>query len=164
MKVVTNEISKRGLNPRLTQALEFQNREYYSIEEIDRYCELINRLHYPVCNKQNGRLNGTLTAEVMSFIIISQYKKKVHIGCPDCFDMLSNAALSKTVVLGWWAVPWGIVRAVQSIIINIKSKRTNHMETPNQFLRHFVLSDIGETELYKDDKESLSRVMRRVLE
>jgi predicted nucleic-acid-binding Zn-ribbon protein len=158
LEIAKNEIIKRGLNPRLSQALDVQNKAY-TIEELDVYCNLVNSLSCPICDKEGGRLNGTLTAEVMSFIIITQYKKKIHIGCPDCLDKLNNAALNKTLALGWWGFPWGIVRSIQAVIANIKSKRTNHLNTPNQFLRSFVLSNIGQIEAYKGDKTRLRQVV-----
>lgn len=163
LEIAREEVTKRGLNPRFTRALEVQNKTY-TIEELDVYCNLINSLNCPICGRDNERLNGTLTAEVMSFIMVSQYKQKVHIGCPDCLDNLNNAALNKTAALGWWAFPSGVIKSIQAISINARSKRTNHQETPNQFLRSFVLSNIGQIEAYKGDEASLRQVIAGKLE
>jgi predicted nucleic-acid-binding Zn-ribbon protein len=163
LEIAKNEIIKRGLNPGLSKALDVQNKTY-TVEELHVYCNLVNSLSCPICHKKGDRLNGTLTAEVMSFIILTRYKKKIHIGCPNCLDKLNNAALTKTIVFGWWGFPWGIIRSVQAIITNIKSKRTHHLDTSNQFLMSFVLSNIGQLEAYKGDKNRLGEVIATVLE
>ena len=64
-------------------------------------------------------------------------------------------ALIKTVILGWWGFPWGIIRTIQAIGINTKNKNTNDQQEPNDFLRSFVISNIGQIEAYKNDKEKL---------
>ncbi|NML39622.1 hypothetical protein HHL17_20650 [Chitinophaga sp. G-6-1-13] len=163
LDIAKNEIRKRGLNPRFSKALDVQNKTY-TIEEIDSYCNLINNLNCPICDSVSEKLNATLTAEVMSFIIITQYKKKIHVGCPDCLDELNNSALNKTIALGWWGFPWGIIRSIQAITLNIKSKRSNHMDSPNQFLRSFILSNIGQLEVHKGDRTNLRHVIAKVLE
>jgi hypothetical protein len=163
LAIAKNEINKRGLNPRLSMALDVQNKTH-TIEEIDAYCNLINNLNCPICDSGADKLNATLTAEVMSFIILTQYKEKIHIGCPGCLDKLNNAALSKTIALGWWGFPWGIIRSIKAIAVNIKSKRSNHMGSPNEFLRSFILSNIGQLEAYKGDRTNLRQVISGIFE
>ncbi len=61
--------------------------------------------------------------------------------------------------MGWWGIPWGIIRTIQSIKHNIRCKKTNHLETPNQYLRGFTLTKIGQLETYKDDKSKLQQLI-----
>lgn len=159
LAIAKNEIAKRGLKGGYANALEVQNKTY-TVGEIDAYCSLINNLKCPVCEGSSSRLNGTFTTEVMSFILITQTKTKVHVGCPDCLDELNNAALGKTAVLGWWSF-MGIFKTIGAIIDNIKHKRANHQESPNTALRSFVLSNIGLIELHKNDSAALYQVIAK---
>lgn len=160
MEVVKTEIKKRGLDENIAKGVEAQNK-IHSIEEIDAYCDVLSKLSCPICGSATERLNGTMTGEVMSFVFFTWYKKKVKVGCPHCLDKANENALITTAVLGWWGFPWGLVRTPQAILLNIKSKRTNHAYEHNKYLRTFVLSIIGELETYKEDKERLSKIIAR---
>ena len=95
----------------------------------------------------------------MSFIFITQYRKELKIACPDCLDKANSDALIKTAVLGWWGIPWGIIRTIQAIGQNIKSKKTHHLDEPNNYLRSFILARVGQFETYKDDKVKLREII-----
>jgi hypothetical protein len=157
-EVVKEEIKKRNLDPNIAKGVDAQQKSY-TVSEIDAYCDIIQKLPCPTTGSTSENLNATLTAEVMSFIIFTQYKKKIVVGSPDTLDKANNTALIKTALLGWWGIPWGIIRTIQAIGINLKNKRTNRLNTPNDFLRSFVLSKIGQIETYKDNKEKLLEII-----
>jgi len=157
-EVVKEEIQSRKLDNNIIRGVEAQNRNY-TIEDVDKYCEMIQKLHCPTCESSSQNLNGAMTGEVVSFILLTQYKKKIKIGCPDCLDKANNAALIKTAALGWWGLPWGIIRSIQGIALNLKSKRTNHLGTPNNYLRTFVLSKVGQLETYKEDQAKIQALI-----
>src|ERR1700712_4394880 len=77
-EVVLEEIKKRNLNSEIGNAVQAQNKSY-TIEEIDEYCELIRNLNCPVCGSSSSKLNGTMTSEVMSFVLFTQYSRKLKI-------------------------------------------------------------------------------------
>jgi hypothetical protein len=158
MEVVKAEIKKRGLGEGIIQAVEAQNKDL-TIQEIDAYCDLVSNLSCPVCGSSSERLNATLTSEVMSFIFFTQFKKTIKIGCGHCLDKANENALIKSAVLGWWGFPWGVIRTPGAIASNIKSKRTNHLQEHNDYLRGFVLSRIGELETYRHDKGRLHQIV-----
>jgi hypothetical protein len=162
LEIAKNEIKRRGMNPHFATALDVQNRSH-NIEEIDYYCSLINGLNCPICGNGTDKLNATLTAEVMSFIVLTSYRKKIHVGCPDCLDKVTNSALIKTIVLGWWGFPWGVIRSIQAIILNFKNKQSNHADSPNERLRSFALSNIGQLEAYKDNPAKLNQLISELL-
>lgn len=157
-EVVKEEIQKRGLDANIIKGLEAQNKAF-EIKEIDIYCNIVQNLNCPVCGSASQKLNATLTGEVISYILLTQCKKKIIVACPDCLDKASKAALTKTATLGWWGIPWGIFRTIQYITLNLKSKKANHLDTPNKFLRSFVLSRIGQLETYKNNKEKLQQII-----
>ena len=135
------------------------NQRTFTLAEIDAYCELIRKLDCPVCRASDVKLNGTLTSEVVSAIVLTRYKKKIKVACPDCLDKANSHAITTTAVLGWWGIPWGIIRTIQALAANMKSKQTNHIEGPNQYLRSFVLSKIGQVETYKEDDRRLQEII-----
>lgn len=100
-----------------------------------------------------------MTAEVMSFILFTHYQKKIIVGSPKSLNKKNLSAIIKTLLLGWWGFPWGPIRTIQAIFINIKNQRTSKQETPNNYLRSFVLSKIGEIETYKYNKEKLQQII-----
>lgn len=160
MYIVKAEIRRRGLDENIAQGVEAQNRTY-TLEEIDIYCDIVSRLSCPTCGSTTERLNATLTGEVTSVIFFTAYNKKIKVGCPQCLDKANNNALTKTALLGWWGIPWGIIKTVQSIALNLKSKRTNHSQDHSEYFRSFALSTIGELETYKDNKDKLQEIVTR---
>jgi hypothetical protein len=156
--IVKEEITKRKLDSRISTLVEAKNKNYTE-GEIEQYCYIIQKLRCPICQDATQNLNATLTGEVVSFVVFTWRKKALIIGCPDCLDKANRAALAKTAVLGWWAIPWGIIRSIQYIRLNIKNRETNHFQAPNGFLRRFVVSKIAEIETYKEDKEKLQQII-----
>lgn len=158
--IVKEEIRKRGLNANIARGIEAQTKTY-TIEDIDRYCDIICKLSCPTCGNDTQRLNATLTGEVISFVILTNYRTSIQLGCPGCLHKANNDALMKTVLLGWWGIPWGIIRTIHSIILNVRNKRLSHTAEHTEYLRTYALNRIGELEAYKDDKEQLQQIVRR---
>ena len=158
LEVVKEEILKRKLDTSVIKGLEAQNKTY-TIEEVDKYCNIIRQLNCPTCGTSHTPLNATMTSEVMSFILVTKWSKKLRVACPNCLDRANESALTKTALLGWWGIPWGFIRSIQAIGQNVRNKKTNHSDTPNDFLRSYALSKIGELETYKDNKEKLQQII-----
>nr|WP_295876528.1 hypothetical protein [uncultured Chitinophaga sp.] len=163
LKVVKEEIAKRGINSRLADVLDIQNRSL-SEDEIDDYCALLSHLHCPVCGSNRTKLNATLTAEVTSFIFITEYKTKIRVACPACLDKLNDSALMTTRIFGWWALPWGIIKSRQAISVNNRSKQNNHKSIPSLYLKWFVVCCKGQLELHKHDRTALINIISHALE
>jgi|APLak6261672720_1056091.scaffolds.fasta_scaffold18238_1 hypothetical protein len=157
-EIIKEEVAKRKLDTNILKGVEAQNKSY-SIEEIDKYCNLVQTLSCPICKTNSEKLNATMTSEVVSAIVFSTKNKKIKVGCPSCLDKANNSALTKSVLLGWWGIPWGIFWTIKAINDNLKSKRTNHIDTPNDYLRGFTVSKIGQLETYKDDKTKLQQII-----
>lgn len=160
VELVKTEIRKRGLDENITKGVVAQNRTY-SIEEIDAYWDIISNLSCPVCGSTTEKLNATMTGEVISVIFFTQYSRKIKVACPHCLDKANEKALTKSVLLGWWGIPWGIIHTIRAINLNLKSKQTNHSHSHNDYLRSFILTSIGELETYKENKEQLQKILTR---
>lgn len=162
IEIVKAEMEKRKLplTAEILRGVEAQNREY-SLEEIDAYCDVICNLGCPRCGDNTFRLNGTLTAEVISFVFFTQYKKYLKIACGNCLHQYNNSALTKTALLGWWGIPWGIIYSIRALHLNWTSKQNNHNAAHNESLRNFVLQHIGAIETYREDELALQQLLQR---
>ena len=156
--IIQEEVAKRKLDTNILKGVEAQNKSY-PIEEIDKYCNIVQNLSCPICKTNSEKLNATMISEVLSAIVFSTKNKKLKVGCPSCLDKANNRALTKSILLGWWGIPWGIFWTIKAINDNLKSKKTNHLDTPNDYLRSFTISKIGQLETYKDDKQRLQQII-----
>lgn len=137
-----------------------QNKKY-TIDEIETYSELLRGLPCPICGNTHKKLNGTTLHTVRSFILLTTYKAKPVVACPDCLDKKNKDAIISTALLGWWGVPWGILKTPVYIYRNIKAKKQHRSPTPNNTILAFTLGNIGEIEAYKNDIEMLKEIIGR---
>lgn len=157
LQVVQEEIARRNLGENISNAVNAQNRQF-TLEEIDAYCALIQDLPCPVCGSSGVQLNGTLVTEVVSFVFITQYQKNIKVACPDCLDIISSRASSRTAVTGWWSFR-GMIWTIEALGSNRKSQSAHRSVTPNNALRSFVCSVIGEIEAHKDNRDLLRKMI-----
>jgi hypothetical protein len=101
-----------------------------------------------------------MSTNVMSFILITHRKKKFIIAYPDCLDKANNDALTKTALLGWWGLPWGIIRTIQALISNSKMKKQNRLSDANKLLLAFVEKRVGLIEINKNSPEYLQLMIQ----
>lgn len=156
--ILKDELRNRNIDTAVIKAVEKQN-DRMTVAELDAYCELLRMLPCPVCGGTDHKLNATLVSEVMSFLVITHYKRQVKIACPPCLDKAINSALTTSAFLGWWGLPWGIIRTIQAISKNISSKKQHHFETPNDYMRAFAINNIGSVERHKYSPRDLQQLI-----
>ena len=157
--IIENEIKKRNLNPDILKGAIAQNRDY-PIEEIENYSNLLRDLPCPVCESMQEKLNGTISHTVKSFLIFTTYGTEPTIACPKCLDKKNDDAIMSSALLGWWGIPWGILKTPLYIYRNMKAKKENRQDSPNSVLLSYTLANIGEIETYKNDKEALRKIIK----
>lgn len=119
--------------------------------QLNEYCTLLRSQLCPICSSSSQKLNAAKTGKVISAVFITRYEKKNIIACPDCLDKANQKALYASVFLGWWGIPWGIIRTINAIILNNKSLKENRMNGPNPALISIITSNAGKLELIKND-------------
>ncbi len=159
-EIVKAEVQKRGLGANIVDGMKAQNKPM-SADDFDALGNLARGLDCPACGSSAQPLNATLTAEVQSYIFLTRYNKKLKVACPDCLDKASNKALLTTALLGWWGIPWGLIRTPVALYRNFKSKQSNRLEETNNYLRAFVLARVGLFEAYKHNKEKLQQIISK---
>lgn len=158
-EIIENEIKKRNLDPDLLKVLVAQN-EQHTIEDIYHYAELLRNLLCPICFNTHDKLNGTIYYTIKSIIITTLTQTKVIIACPDCLDKQNRKAIVSCLLLGWWGIPWGILKTPVYIYRNLKAKEENRMSDPNGPLLSFTADHIGEIKAFENNSEKLDDVIR----
>jgi hypothetical protein len=161
IQVLQDEIKRRGLSDGLIDGIKIQTKEI-SEDELLAYSELLRRRPCPVCNSASTKLNATMTAAVVSYIIMTSYEEKLVIACPNCLDKANKNAMIKTFLLGWWGFPSGIYRTIKALLHNKKMKSQTRLEEPNDYFKEFVLAQVGTIEANKTNNERLQLLVKNL--
>jgi len=161
IQVMQEEIKSRGLSIDLLKGIEVQ-RKAISESELVEYCELLRTQPCPVCGSTSSRLNATMTGNVVSFIVFTNYEKKLLVACPDCLAKANKNAMIKSALLGWWGFPWGIIKTIQALIFNNKLSGQTRIAEPNDMLKGFVIGQIGTIEANKTNPERLNLLLKNL--
>lgn len=158
MEMVKEEIRRRGLHDGLVNSIDVQQKTFTSAE-IDQYCALIQNLPCPVTGSTAVKLNATLIAETISYIVMTHYNTQILVASPEVLKKANNKAMIKSALLGWWGIPNGIISTIRALAVNASNKKNAYRQEPTEHLRTFVLSRIGEIEAYKHDQAMLSKII-----
>lgn len=139
--LLQEELGVRGLAEMAKKEIDAQFR-VLSAGEIEEYCALIQAAPCPICYSSTTPLNATVTSKVSSFIFLTTWKEELVIACPNCLDKLTESATSHSIIVGWWGLPWGIIRTVKAIRSNKKMARSHHVPYPNASLTTFVRGNV----------------------
>ena len=159
VSIIENEIKKGNLDPGLLNGLIAQN-EQHSIEDIYHYAELLRNCPCPICNNTRDKLNGTIYHSIKSIIVMSITETRWIIACPDCLDKQNRKAIVSCSLLGWWGIPWGILKTPVYIYRNLKVKGENRVTDPNGSLLSFTADNIGQIKAFENNPEKLKNVIK----
>ena len=159
LELLKEELRTRGLAETAEKAIEVQFK-VVSEADIAEYCALLQALPCPVCRSTAQPLNATLTSKVMSFLVLTTWKKQLAIACPTCLDKLNRDASTSSALLGWWGFPWGVIRTVQALIANGKMLKNNHAPHPNDLLKSFVAGNVGRIETVRNSPADLQALIK----
>ena len=155
LKIIEKEIRIRNLNKDLINGLYAQNKTYTS-EELKYYSDIIRALPCPICESNSTKLNGTCFEEITGFVFVIVNKVAARIACPNCLDKIIEDANQNTLLMGWLDLPFGLLKTYFIIRKNNKIKLENRIDSANNSLNSFVLGNIGEIELIKNNPQKLN--------
>jgi len=158
LPLLIEEIKRRNLSPAILDGME-RLLKIPTNEELAEYSLLLQKQPCPVCNTKTKRLNAGMTSETVSAILFSTSRKSLYIACPDCLNRFKSNANSKTLMLGWWGLPWGPIRTIQSLMFNSRIAKTYYLETPNNIFQNYIYQNIGAIEAAKDNAIKLKNLM-----
>jgi hypothetical protein len=128
--------------------------------DLETYCEILRSCPCPLCNSVSVKINATITVTTVSFLLFTDYQKSLKIACPNCLNKLHNKAMFKTSLLGWWALPWGIVRTFEALILNYKMKFLTVLPEPNELFKNFVASRIDRIKANRNNRDALRAIVQ----
>ncbi|WDF76269.1 hypothetical protein PQ469_20485 [Mucilaginibacter sp. KACC 22773] len=155
------EIKSRGLDEGIMNGVNVQLTTPDSLA-IDSYISLIRNQPCPVCSSTAQPLNAIVIGSVKSFIILTHYKKKLMIACPSCLQQANQRATSSTALMGWWGLPWGIIRTSQALFRNMKANKVIRTDEPSDKLISFVKTNVGVIESVRKNNHSLQVMLDSV--
>jgi hypothetical protein len=161
VRIIEFEIEKRKLNPHLLKGIIAQNKEY-TIDELKNYAILLRSLPCPICQNTSELLNGTIVYTVKSFLVFTINESKIIIACSSCLNKKSNQAILSTLLLGWWGVPWGLLKTPLYLYRNFAEKRYNDSVEANNSILNFALMNIGKIETYQNNSEKLKELIKYI--
>lgn len=161
LELLKEIIKERGLSENILKGIDAQFQEI-DHQVLSEYTDLLRKLPCPVCNSSKEKLNATITGKVVSFIVFTNYEKEVKVACPDCLDKQNKDAMVKSVLLGWWGIPWGIARTIRALIFNTQMKKQNRLTEANDTFNAFVLERIGCIETNKNNPAALQELIKHI--
>ncbi|MGN8072744.1 hypothetical protein [Mucilaginibacter sp. 22184] len=154
LELLKAEIKGRGLDDGILRGIDVQL-NHIDDSQLNNYLALVRNQACPTCGDQSQQLNAVLSTTVISAIIFTHYKKAFSIGCPTCLKRANQKATLKTALLGWWGLPWGIIRTPQALISNTKTNKRINTGEPTPILVDFIKNNIGIIESIKNNDQSL---------
>lgn len=137
LDILKNEIQKRGLPEQLISTADILANGISEDEHLV-LAKKISQLPCPHCNKNNTYLNAFNLMIVKSFIIFTITERPLVIGCPDCISGEAKSALIKSLLLGWWGLPFGPIQVLISIFKNIRAVNAGMTTEPTKEFRDFI--------------------------
>ncbi|MEO6979051.1 MAG: hypothetical protein ABI113_11755, partial [Mucilaginibacter sp.] len=147
-----------GLTTDAVKAADVLTKEV-SATELAGYVETLRNLPCPICGGTDEKLNATMVSNVVSFIVFTHQQKEIKIACPRCLNKQNNNAMIKTALLGWWGIPWGIIRTPKALLFNANQKAQNDFPEANELFKSFVYERLGRIEMNKNNPEGLQDII-----
>lgn len=137
LSILKDEIKRHGLSDDFNVAVDIQVKGLTD-EEQRSLIDQISRFPCPICGKKQSFLNASNVVTVKSFLIVTTVEKPLIIACPDCILSRAKRALIKSLFLGWWGIPWGPIRTIHSIYVNLKALNSERYHTPTQEFIEYI--------------------------
>lgn len=160
IEIIKEEITKRGLGEKFLTVVENQQKEF-TPEELEEYVSLIEKSSCPKCDLQFEKVNASKVHKVRSFIFMTSSDSNLYIACNTCISKEKNKQLILNLLLGWWGLPWGIIKTPIAIS-NHFIENANRRENGIQLLILFIKENTSELYLRKDEPSKLTNYLRRI--
>lgn len=158
--ILEEEIKRRNLSQTLLSGIQAQLK-VPTEAEIDFYISLIQNQPCSDCKSKTKKINGAIINDVASIIFLTRTSSKIKITCLDCIEKTKSSSNNKTLLLGWWAFPWGPIKTIQTLINNFKMVNKIKTDKPSEILHAFIHQNIGTLESNKDNPEAIKQLLFR---
>jgi len=135
-------LGERGISRDFLVAIDGQLAEF----SVEKYSELIHWFRMskcPRCRESETLLNAATPVKVSSFVFATTESKDVIVGCRQCLLAAVRRALIQTLLLGWWGIPWGLIRTLGAVTENdFWRRRVDEPEPTDEFIA-YVYENLG---------------------
>jgi hypothetical protein len=73
-----------------------------------------------------------------------------------------QTATFTTRLLGWWGLPWGIIRSGKALISNRKAMENVKQAGPTEVLTDFIKVNLGVIESIRKNDLSIQKMLRNI--
>ena len=137
------ELKSRGLEERLGDAVDAQAQEL-DPAAVAQLADRIRQIPCLLCGSNGTFTNGFEVGKARSFLFYTTLERSLLIACPACTSRAARRATLTTLLWGWWAIPWGPIRTVQALLMNLRALRTEYVAHPTVALLRYVEAHPGE--------------------
>ena len=106
-------------------------------ERIDAEADNVFNSTCPVCNGP-GPVDLRFSHTITSLLYVTFWKSKPILACAKCGRKKQILGLVHCTFLGWWGIPWGIIRTPFMIGANIKALKAGKSTTPSDALKKHI--------------------------
>ncbi len=157
-QVLVEELISRNLYEKYKGAIEIWNTEL-SEETIEEFIDKVHTGKCPICDKNNGVVNGGLSTRVVSVILFTFNDRRITVGCQSCLNKELNQRTIVSLFAGWWALPMGVYYTLATLFPYFKRRKQNGLQQPNQYLQEVVMANIIALMHAQDDPEEYQRLL-----
>ena len=136
-KVLKQEVARRKIAPNYEAAIKVQEAGL-SDEEFDELISLVAKLPCPICSQNSQPLNASEIAIARSAVIVTEFQKKLIVGCPNCIINAANDAYKICLRYGWWAIPMGPIKTLQALAVNQNALALNDPDRYKKPTQEFI--------------------------
>ena len=159
LSVLKIELGKRELSQDLQSILDAQirtNEREVSTEEINALMRNIYKLPCPICGENKNFINAAETMIVKSFLIFTSHRKFLLFGCSDCIATAAKSSLIKSLFMGWWGFPWGLIKTPEAIFLNLNAMKCKE---PTKIFIKLIKDNASFIKANANDRERLNQLL-----
>jgi hypothetical protein len=160
-QILKMEIERRGLPKELSIAADIQAK---GLSEGD-HLELMRKLAMfpcPLCNKKQVALNAFNTMIVKSILVFTKTEVSLIIGCPVCISAIAKSSLIKSLLLGWWGIPFGPIKVIHSVFVNLRAMNAGAKIGPTKEFKEFIEPKAAAIKARIRDSNDLNRLLSNI--
>jgi hypothetical protein len=157
LQILIDEIKKRGLSPKLLEAIKAQTTQLTIAEKKIIQDEIIH-LPCPICSDNTSVLQGRKVRSVVSMIFVTSSELFHQISCKSCLKTLKKKAIITTSLLGWWGFPMGPFKTINAIVMTlVENKKVEPIS--EKIISDFIDQNIGEISANMESTEKIVQLM-----
>lgn len=152
------EIQRRSLGSEIELGFEWL-RQGITQESLELLKHVVISQPCPVCGSTDMPLEAAEIRETASIWLLTHTRIWLKIGCSSCLNRMMRHALRKTLLLGWWSLPDGIIQTAQTLRRYLLPPRFRRAGRA-QALQQFVIRHAGYLYAYRYQESQILKLLQ----